>query len=207
MDMSDPFSAVCPTLDGPVLSALAGTSHPLSAREVSRLVRRGSWSGVRKTLHRLAEQGVVRGQEVGGARLYTLNRRHVAAPAVELLADLRGELVRRLSASVQSWAVPPRHASLFGSVARGDGSLESDVDLFVVRPARVGAENPTWRAQLESLATDVYDWTGNHASISEIGATEIPKAGRSATGKAIREEGILLMGTPARQLFKRIRAA
>lgn len=207
MDVSDPFSAVCPSLDGPVLSVLAGTSRALSARDVSRLVRRGSWSGVRRTLHRLAAQGVARVDEVGGAQLYTLNRRHVAAPAVEILVDLRSELIRRLGASLESWAIPPRHASLFGSVARGDGDIESDVDLFVVRPARVATDDPTWRAQLETLAADVYDWTGNRASISEVGPNEVAKAGRSAAGKAIRDEGILLTGTAVRQLFKRRRAA
>lgn len=207
MDMSDPFSAVCPTLDGPVLSVLAGTSRALSARDVSRLVRRGSWSGVRRTLHRLAAQGIVGVDEVGGAQLYTLNRRHVAASAVELLSDLRGEVIRRLSASLSSWTVPPRHASLFGSVARGDGDLASDVDLFIVRPAKVSPDDPTWRAQLATLAADVYDWTGNHAGISEVGSNEVAKAGRSAAGKSIRDDGILLAGTAIRQLFKGSRAA
>ena len=207
MDMSDPFSTVCPTLDGPVLSVLAGTSRPLSARDVARLVSRGSWSGVRKTLHRLAAQGVVRREEVGNVQLYTLNRQHLAAPSIELLTDLRGELIRRLTDSVHAWTISPRHASIFGSAARGDGDLESDVDLFVVRPAKINAENATWRQQLDALALAVHDWTGNHAGISEVGATEIAKVARSAAGKAIRDEGILLAGAPLRQLFTKTRAA
>lgn len=207
MDMSDPFSTVCPTLDGPVLSVLAGTSRPLSARDVARLVSRGSWSGVRKTLHRLAEQGVVRREEAGNVQLYTLNREHLAAPSIERLADLRGELIRRLTDSVHAWTISPRHASIFGSAARGDGDLESDVDLFVVRPAKINAENATWRQQLDALALAVRDWTGNHAGISEVGATEIAKVARSTAGKAMRDEGILLAGAPLRQLFNKTRAA
>src|SRR4051794_3215116 len=97
MDTSDPMATVCPTLDGPVLAVLAGTSRPLTARDTARLVRRGSWSGVRKTLHRLAAQGIVNVEDVGASQLYTLNRRHVAAPAVDLLTGLRAELIRRLS--------------------------------------------------------------------------------------------------------------
>ena len=154
MDMSDPFSTVCPTLDGPVLSVLAGFCRdPLSARDVARLVSRGSWSGVRKTLHRLAEQGVVRREEAGNVQLYTLNREHLAAPSIERLADLRGELIRRLTDSVHAWTISPRHASIFGSAARGDGDLESDVDLFVVRPAKINAENATWRQRLRCART------------------------------------------------------
>lgn len=207
MDMSDPFSTVCPTLDGPVLSVLAGTSRPLSARDVARLVSRGSWSGVRKTLHRLAAQGVVRREEVGNVQLYTLNRQHLAAPSIELLTDLRGELIRRCGDSVHAWTISPRHASIFGSAARGDGNLESDVDLFVVRPAKINAENATWRQQLDALALAVHDWTGNHAGISEVGTTEVAKVARSAAGRAIRDEGILLAGVPLRQLFTKTRAA
>lgn len=207
MDMSDPFSTVCPTLDGPVLSVLAGTSRPLSARDVARLVSRGSWSGVRKTLHRLAAQGVVRREEVGNVQLFTLNRQHLAAPSIELLTDLRGELIRRLTDSVHAWTISPRHASIFGSAARGDGDLESDVDLFVVRPAKINAENAIWRQQLDALALAVRDWTGNHAGISEVGATELAKVARSAAGKAIRDEGVLLAGAPLRQLFTKSRAA
>lgn len=207
MDTSDPLSTVCPTLDGPVLSVLAGTSRALSARDVARLVSRGSWSGVRKTLHRLAAQGVVHREEVGNVQLYTLNRQHLAAPAIELLTDLRGELIRRLTESVHAWTISPRHASIFGSAARADGGLESDIDLFVVRPAKVKAENSTWRQQLDALALAVHDWTGNHAAISEVGAAEMATVARSAAGKAIRDEGVPFAGVPVRQLFNKARAA
>jgi predicted nucleotidyltransferase len=207
MDLTYPISAVCPTLDGPVLAVLAGTTRPLSGREVARLVRRGSPSGVRKTLQRLVDQGTVLVEQVGRTQLFSFNRAHLAAPAVESLVDLRGELVRRLSDSIRGWRLPARHVSMFGSAARGDGDVRSDVDLFIVRPTRIAVENATWREQLQALANDVDAWTGNHAGIVEVGSDELAKAARSAAGKAIREEGILLGGTPAAQLFKRSRAA
>jgi predicted nucleotidyltransferase len=57
---------------------------------------------------------------------------------------------------------------MFGSAARGDGDSSSDIDLFVVRPNSVEADDPTWRGQIERLPDDVRDWTGNHANIVEI---------------------------------------
>jgi predicted nucleotidyltransferase len=38
------------------------------------------------------------------------------------------------------------HASLFGSAARGDGVPESDIDLLIIRPERVDAEDATSNA-------------------------------------------------------------
>jgi len=76
----------------------------------------------RAVLNRLADQGLVLQQEAGKAVLYTLNRDHLAAPAVSILADIRSELVRRLRATLADWTIQPVHASLFGWAARGDGT-------------------------------------------------------------------------------------
>lgn len=100
-------------------------------------------------LRRLAKEGVARAEEAGNAYLYTLNREHLTAPALELLADVRVELERRLRAEIKTWEIPPRHASIFGSAARGDGDTRSDIDIFVVRPADVPEDDPGWREQLK----------------------------------------------------------
>jgi predicted nucleotidyltransferase len=207
VDLSQPFAAVTPTLDGPVLAVLAGTTRPMSARDVARLVRRGSWSGVRKTLHRLVAQGIVHVEAAGTAQLFTLNRAHLAAPAVEVLASLRELLTERLRETIGAWPIQPQHASMFGSAARGDGDVESDIDLFVVRPRGTAAEDGEWRRQMDDLARDVLTWTGNHAGIAEVGAAEVAKVVRTAAGQAIRTEGIDLAGTPIRQLSRPSRVA
>lgn len=84
------------TLEGDVLVALAGTTRPLTGRQVAGLVPRGSQKAVSVALDRLVEQGIVLRQEAGRAYLHVLNRDHLAAPAVEVLAGLRGELLARL---------------------------------------------------------------------------------------------------------------
>lgn len=197
MDPSEPSAVICPTLDGPVLTVLARTTRPLSAREVSRLVTRGSWGGVRKALLRLTDHGIVSVQEAGNASLFTLNRRHLAAPAVEVLAGLRTELIQRLSAALGAWSAPPLHASLFGSMARGDGDTTSDVDLLLVRPREIDEEDATWRAQLDGLAADVLAWSGNHAGLAEIAESELEQVRRSALGRSLQEESITLLGPDA----------
>lgn len=205
MDISRPYSAVVPTLDGPVLAALAGTSRPLTGREIARLVSEGSQKGVLLVLNRLVEHGLVERQEAGNALLHTLNRDHLATPAVEVLARMRTELLRRLRQAIEGWKPACVHASVFGSAARGDGNTSSDIDLFVVRPLGVGEDDPDWRSQLDALAVDVRLWTGNHAAIAEVSEGELERLRDQSTPivDELRSEAIGLIGDEPATLLDR----
>src|SRR3954447_3212721 len=125
MDVAHPYAAVTGGgLEGEVLAVLAGTTKPLTGRQVARLARRGSDRGIRLALQRLAVQGLVDTLDAPPAVLYTLNREHIAAPVALALVELRGALLARLRDAIGSWQVAPLHASLFGSAARGDGGTE-----------------------------------------------------------------------------------
>lgn len=196
MDLSRPYSALSPTLDADVLAVLAGTTRALTGREVARLARRGSQRGVLSVLERLVEQGLVDRQEAGRALLYTLNRDHLAAPAVEILAGLRTELFRRIQACVEGWDLPPAHASLFGSAARGDGHTTSDIDLWIVRPEDVDPDDRRWRDQLDTLAERIHRWTGNHAGVAEISVRDVERLRKEQPGVVaeLRSDSVRLVG-------------
>jgi predicted nucleotidyltransferase len=183
---------------------LAGTTQPLTGRQIARLASHGSDRGLRLALNRLAEQGLVDTVEAPPAVLYSLNRDHIAAPIAIQLADLRSELFRRLRTAIGEWQVPPVHASIFGSTARGDGDASSDIDLLVVRPDSVDSEDPAWRDQLHELAVAIERWTGNHASISEVGDEEL--LGLASERRPIVDEleqaAITVAGPDARRLLK-----
>ena len=168
MDLSRPWAPIRSAIDMDVLRVLRRTTRPLTGREVARLVQTGSQPTVNAALRRLTLEGVVHADEAGNAYLYRLNREHIASPAIELLADVRSELERRLGAEVAAWEITPTHLSIFGSAARGDGGTESDVDFFVVRPRGVSDDDPRWRDQLARLSDRVLRWTGNHAALSEV---------------------------------------
>ena len=168
VDVSRPYSAIAPTVEGDVLVALAGSDRAMSGRQVARLVRRGSQPAVNAALERLTAQGVVLREEAPPAYLYELNREHVGAPAVVVLADMRSEFLRRLRLLLAHWPVPAVHASMFGSAARGDGDGDSDIDLFIARPHGVPDDDERWAKQLSDLAEAVRVWTGNKASIVEF---------------------------------------
>ena len=203
MNLSRPWALIRSPIDMEVVLVLRGTTRPLTGREVARLVRTGSQPAVNSALRRLTEEGLVRAEEAGNAYLYTLNREHLAAPAVDQLADIRSELERRLRAEIADWAIAPDHASIFGSAARGDGDTRSDIDLFVVRPADVPEDDPRWRAQLEQISDHVYAWTGNRAGLAEVSAADIRRLRRERPPivEELRADAITLAGPAAAALL------
>jgi predicted nucleotidyltransferase len=196
MDLSRPYTVICPTLEGPVLDVLAHTTRPLTGREIARLASRGSERGVRLVLHRLVAQGLVSAQEAGSASLFVLNREHVAAGIVEDLVRLRSELIERIRGEVEGWSSQPVHVSLFGSAARADGHTDSDIDLLIVRPEDLAEDDPHWREQLHRLAEWIERWSGNHASLHEVSPKGLKAALRRGEPiiASLREDSIVLAG-------------
>lgn len=203
MDLSRPHSAVAPSVEGDVLVALSGTTHPLTGRGVARLVKWRSVAGIADALDRLVRQGLVVRQDAPPAALYTLNRKHVAAPVVESMAGIRTRFLTRLRDLFATWSQPPLHASLFGSAARSDGALDSDIDLFLVRRSGVDPEDPVWSQQLADLSNEVMSWTGNNAGIIDFAEGDISELldGVPPVLGELRRDGIDLAGTPLRELL------
>lgn len=197
MDLSDPTRAVTPTLDGPVLAVLAAAGRPLTVGQVAQQAARGSEIGIRRSLARLVEQGIVRAIWMGRNQVHELNREHIAADIAVALANLRVELWDRFRREFKGWKVKPLLASVFGSAARGDGNESSDIDLLLVHPPFPGEPKPArvnsalssqiadalgnfalgsekadaaqqWEVQLEGLRDAVHAWTGNPLQIADM---------------------------------------
>jgi predicted nucleotidyltransferase len=197
VDLSDPTRAVTPTLDGPVLAVLAAAGKPLTVGQVAGQAARGSEIGIRRSLARLIEQGIVRATLMGRNQVHELNRDHVAARVADLLADLRPDLWRRFRAELASWRPRPLYACVFGSAARADGDESSDIDLLLVHPPFPGEKKPQrlaagilsqvadalgdfavarpddpaaekWQEQVDRLRGLVERWTGNPLQVVDL---------------------------------------
>ena len=199
MDLGRPLTVVSPTVDADVLTVLASAEAEFTGRQVHQVAGRHSEKGVRNCLHRLVGQGIVNARRAGKADLYSLNRRHLAAPHIVALAGLRRELLERISAELATWVEPPVFAALFGSAATGRMRPDSDIDLFVVRPKGVDVEDSQWRRAAESLGTQVTAWTGNDARVLELGEDEVERGLESGEPVLadVRNEGIVLYGKAA----------
>ncbi len=195
MNFRRPLETVTPTLDGDVLAVLARAETEFTGRELKRLTGRGSHQGVRNAVDRLTRQGIVLRRRAGNAHLYKLNRDHIAAPWIEGLASLTDQLLGRLRDTLASWAQPPLLALLFGSVATGTATPESDLDLLIVRPARQDPDSPTWREQIATLEADASAWTGNDARVVEYSEEELPRIGLEPLLRDAITDGIELYGS------------
>lgn len=162
MDISRPLTVVAPTLDADVLFRLVrarGTAF--TAGQLQRLIPGRSVDGVRRTLERLAAQGVVLATPVGHAVTYRLNPDHLAADAITLLAEQPAQLVDRLSQHISEWPEQPLYVAIFGSWARFEATVASDIDLLVVLPS---ASDPIdLHRRIRVLEDRVHAWTGNDA--------------------------------------------
>ena len=194
MDLAHPLRSLVPTLDGPVLEVLAGTTRPLSGRQVFVLARTGSPRGIRLVLARLVAQGIVLAEEHPGATLYTANRKHLAWPSIEALVGLRSSLLDQIRARIKDWRVAPVHASLFGSTSRGEADEESDLDLLLVRPDECDEEE--WARQTEALRDWVRESTGNRCQTFEVDVSRFAEhvAARDPLVDAWRRDGVQLAG-------------
>lgn len=198
MDISHPIADVVPSAHGPVLAVLAGTTVPLTGRRVAELTDpRVSQPRVARILVDLTAAGLVDRIQAGSASLFTLNREHLAARAVEELATLRTRLWAQIAEHAADWTHPPEAIVVYGSTARGDGGTASDVDLLVVRPATVDEDEPDWQRNLTALGSAIPRWTGNPCEILDRSRDEL--LAMAAAGERllseIRRDGRAIVGS------------
>lgn len=81
--------------------------------------------------------------------------------------------------------------------------MDSDVDIFLVRPDEVDEDDGEWRRQVGVLAESVFLLTGNHAGIAEVGDEDIERLRRErpAVVESLRTDAVWVAGIPIRDLL------
>lgn len=134
MFFSEPFGGVIPGARGAVLSALLRTGEHLTGRQVHSLVSddHSLWS-VQEALRTLTQLGLVETRTVGRAGVHTINEANAAIAPLRALADPIASLRAAVGEVIDSEV---KAVILFGSIARGEAALDSDIDLAVIASKR-----------------------------------------------------------------------
>lgn len=185
MDLGSPLLDVAPGVRGALLQTLIRLERPVSRRQLAAVagVAPGHASSV---IAELIQAGLVLETTAGRASMVALNRHHLAAASISRLAGLRAELIGRLRERLSSWT-DLHGAWLFGSVARGDATGASDIDLLIVAD---DLESPDLHGRLSKLADDVRSWTGNDLQIVEhsvAGWQQMVRSENSLVGQVQRD--------------------
>ncbi|MEO8095890.1 MAG: nucleotidyltransferase domain-containing protein [Pseudolysinimonas sp.] len=160
MNLTSPLSGILRETDAAVITALQRTTDGFTGRRLESLIGATSRSALLSSLDRLQTIGLIRRTDIGNAAVYTLNRAHLLwTNGIEDMLETPAALETRIAGLVAE-SFPAATVAVFGSVARGDATLESDVDLVVL--ADVSAAHAERRAEvLDDLDQLVSTVTGN----------------------------------------------
>lgn len=188
MHFGEPFGGLFPGARSSVLAALLRTGSGLTGRQVHALLRdqHSLWS-VQQALAALVDLGVLATRSVGRATVHEINEEHYSIASLRTLADpfaaLRSAVRDAVGSNVEA-------VILFGSVARGDSTSASDVDLAVIAP-------PVWRGRSD-LEDRVRDRLGNACDVVLFTADQFAELASNSAEPIVRhilDDGVLLYGS------------
>lgn len=173
MDLSAPLASFMNGLDAVALRVVARAGTALTGRQVARLAGTGTPANIRLSLLRLVDIGLVISVPAPHATMFSANRSHILWSAVEVAMNARRELNSRLVAFASAVAPEGVTVALYGSVARGESTTKSDVDLLVVFPDAVTLDERD--EFVTGLRDGVQLWTGNNAQVYDVSETALAR--------------------------------
>lgn len=193
MDFVRPIEAIVPGAQGRVLAVLAETTADLNLRTVAQLAGI-SQAQASRLLPELVTLGVVERREVPPASLFRLVPEHIASRVLLTLARSSDHVLDEMGRLAGALPHPPVSVTVFGSFARREAGVDSDIDVVVVRPA--GVDEDEWSASLEAWRRDTQRLTGNVVEVLEVGADEaaVKLRSRSPVWADIRRDGRVVHG-------------
>ncbi len=192
MDYVRPVEALIPGAQGKILAACLRAGEPMTMRELARLAG-VSPNQAKTVIDHLAELGLVRRQAAGRALLVSLESESPVVGALRLVADLRALTLARWRARAEQLSPLPGTLAVFGSWARGESGVQSDVDILVVLPELDEGVEDAYREQ-------VADWCAYAARVAGLSVAPVvlsPAEAALVTGglwSEILRDGVVVVG-------------
>ena len=207
MEFVRPIEALIPGVQGRILSVLTETTADLNLRTIARLAD-VSVAQASRVLPHLVELGLVERWELPPSSLFRLVREHAAAGPLLSLARAWDAVVEKMGRTAGDLPVVPVSVIVFGSFARGEADVQSDIDTVLVRPADVEESDDGWSASVEQWRDTVRRMSGNPVEVLEVGSDEIAKRlhSRRQIWHDIRRDGLVVHGLSIDELEVRLDA-
>lgn len=193
MDFGEPFGGIIPGARGAALSLLLRTGAPLTGRRIHALIDgRHSLGAVQQALRDLERFGLITTETVGRAGVHRINDKHEAlAPLRSIASPL--DMLKRV---VGETAEGAQAVIAFGSVARGEATADSDVDLVVIA-------DEDWDGRAD-LAQAVHERLGNDCDVLHLTPADFsrPPEEREPVVAEVLRDGIALLGEMPRRSRK-----
>ncbi len=201
MEFLRSLEPVIPGVQGRVLSVLAETTAELNMRTIARLAG-VSVAQASRVLPHLVELGVVERRDVPPSSLFRLVPEHISVGPLLALARPRDAVIEGMGRIADELPVTPSSVIVFGSFARGEADVESDIDAVLVRPADREASDEGWQEAVEQWQTAVQRLSGNPVEVLELGVEEIAICLRSERQiwRDIRRDGVVVHGLSLHEL-------
>lgn len=133
MILQNPLEAFSnPSADYPVLCVLEKSDNPLTTTAIFKRCHEVPRISVHKSLVRMSEHGIANQELLGNTYFYLLNRNHILFPVIKGLVHVTDNLIEIVRKSLTGWQTAPKCVYLFGSAARKDMTVDSDLDLLFV---------------------------------------------------------------------------
>lgn len=133
MDLRHPEYSILGANRARVLHRLFVLGESASGRYIHELSGNKALQTTQQILDELVSIGMVRVRRVGAANAYRANRDHILWGPVEAILATRARLESSITEILEAaFGERLSGAMLYGSVARGDATAESDIDILAV---------------------------------------------------------------------------
>lgn len=205
MDFTRPVESLIPGAQGRLLATLARVEAEVPITRVAELAGVGR-TQASTVLGELASLGVLKRREIGRTVLVSLDRTNAAGRLIDELSRLRSEVLAEIGVLARGLQPIPESVAVFGSFARGEAEVDSDLDLLVVRPSDV--DDDKWADAMTEFATRVTSLTGNHTQLHEVSTVDLRRRARPGRAKlgqsfwsSVARDAITLAGSDVRYLI------